>query len=336
MPTTNEARGLRPDPVLSTIAISHAEPGLVGHDLAPIVPVVDSKGQFPVFDRLRRPPQTLRAPRARANETDFAVAKRPFDLESHMLNFVYEDREKREYEKMNNVIGAAELFNMERDGILHTEGQLQFGREANIAARLRANPIPGEVVAAGSKWNLDGTNIPAFAMRAKLSIFQRTRRIMNTVMLPFLADHHARLSPSVKSFLGANSAKFVDEEMLKAVFQVEHVLIGSAAVDIGMNPDPLADPVYEDVWGNDVIFAYVDQSPGGARSKRNESFAYTFRYALLNNEAQALAAVQGNDQSMPVTAWYEPDRKSNVRGVEYEEKTHLVSSGCGYVVREVL
>lgn len=336
MPTTNEARGWRPDPVLSSIAIAHEVPDLVGHDLAPIVPVTDSSGKFPVFDRLRKPPQTLRAPRGRANETDFAMNLRPYDLESHMLNFVYEDREKREYEKMNSAVGAAELFNMERDGIIHTEGQLQMGRESNIATKLRANAIPGEVVAADAKWNLDATNIPAFAMRAKLSIYQRTRRVMNTVMLPFLADHYARLSPSVKSFLGANSAQFVNEEMLKQVFQVRNVLIGSAAVDIGMNPDPNADPVYEDVWGNDVIFAYVDPTPPGSRTKRNESFAYTFRYALLNNETQALAAVQGTDQSMPVTAWYEADRKSNVRGVEYEEKTHVVSSGCGYVVREVL
>lgn len=340
MPTRNDIRGDRPDPILSNLVIAHELPGLVGHRQAPVIPVTDSKGKYPVFDRTRRAPQTRRAPRARANETDFSFALRDFDMESHALNFVYADEEVREFRRMGGQVGALEIFNLEREGVLHTERQLQGGREANIAARLRANAIPGEVAAAGAKWSNPDTDLRAYSRRAALSIWQRTRKVMNTVSLPFMANFHAINNNTLRNLLGVGSEQFVTEELIKKAFNVQNVLYANASVDVGMNPDPLAEPVYEDVWGTDVIFSYVDPDAfagnTSAASRYRESFAYTFRYALLNNEGADIAAIQGQDQSMPVRAWRESDRKSEVRMVEYEEKTHVVSPGCGYVVREAV
>ncbi len=91
-------------------------------------------------------------------------------------------------------------------------------------------------------------------------------------------------------------------------------------------------PDLVDVWGKDVIFAYVDPAPAGQRSQRRQSLAYTFRYGRTN-EAATPSPVQGDDQSMPVTAWYDQNTETHIRRVKYEEKVHVVSPGCGYVFR---
>lgn len=331
----------RPDPVLSNIVIAHERPEVVGHRLAPVVPVVQRRFKFAEFDRSmrRRPPQTRRADHARANETNFGFRFRDAEVEEHALDFPFSKKEKEEFDKLGGAAGAAALFNLEREGVLHTEGQLQLSREETIATRLRANSIPGEVTAAGAKWDLDTTNIPAVARRARKSIWDRTRKTMNTVLLPWNAHEVAMWSPSTREFLGQSTAQFVSEEMLKRIFQVENIVIGAEYVDVGLNPDPFAAPTFADVWGNDAIFCHV--APEALRStRRPDSFAYTFRYALTNldsaSDGAIAAAIQGVDSSMPVTAWYEPGRESHFRRVKYEEKTMVINSEMGYVAREVL
>lgn len=337
----------RPDPILSNLVIGHENAEVVGHRIAPVIPVIDRKGKYPHFDRssMRRPPETRRAPHGRANETEFGWIWRDFDLEEHALAFVYEDKERQEYERIGDRMAAAELFNMERDGVLHAEDQLKLSREEKIATTLRDNSIPGEAVPAGGgttgavtgKWDESATDIPAFARKARQEIYRKSRKIMNTVLLPWFAYDVAMWSPSMRTYLGDATPQFVDDAMLRRIFQVDNVIVGAASIDVGMNPDPTVTPTFEDVWGNDVIFCYVAPE-GGGRTRRKESFAYTFRYALNNNDSPeaAMAAVNGTDQSMPVRAWQEAGTHSHYREVSYEERTRVVSPDLAYVYREVL
>lgn len=329
----------RPDPILSNLVIGHENAEVVGHQLAPVIPVIDRKGQYPHFDRssMKRPPETRRAPHGRANETEFGWTWRNFDLEDHALSFPFEDIEKQEYERIGSRMGAAQLFQLERDGVLHTEDQLKLGREETIATKLRDISIPGEATAAGTKWDAAATDIPSVARRARQAIYTKTRKIMNTVLLPWFVYDTTMWSPSMREYLGTATAQFVDDAMLRRIFQVQNVIIGAASVDVGMNPDPRVTPIFEDVWGNDVIFAYIAQNPAG---RRTESFAYTFRYSLNNNMAAdtstQMSAAQGSDQSLPVLGWFEPGTHTHYREVSYIERTQVVSPDCAYIVREVL
>lgn len=338
MPTYADLKPI-PDPVLSHIVIGYDEPNVVGHKLAPVVPVVERTFKFAQRDRSmrRRPPQTRRADHARANETNFGFRLRTGETEEHALDFPFSEKEKEKYDRLNGPARAAAIFSLERDGVLHTEGQLQMAREERIATILRDNSIPGEVIAAGSKWGDAATDIPTMVRRARASIWNRARKIMNTVLLPWNAHEVAMWSPSMREFLGQNTPQFVSEEMLKRIFQVENVVIGAEYLDVGLNPDPEAAPIFQDVWGNDAIFCHV--APEALRStRRPDSFAYTFRYALTNNDgvAATLAGVQGSDASMPVTGWYEPGRESHFRRVKYEELTQVINPDLGYVFREVV
>ena len=158
---------------------------------------------------------------------------------------------------------------------------------------------------------------------------------MNTVLLPFAVDDIVLWAPSMKEYLGGNERKFVDVELIKRIFRVENVITAAAVYNqggdgIGNNPPP----DFADVWERDVIFCYVN--PNGTPTRREMSFAYNFRYGLTNNEGATPSPVQGEDQSMPVTAWYDANTETHLRRVKYREKARVVSPACGYVVREAI
>jgi hypothetical protein len=337
MPTYEEVMQ-RPDPVLSNIVISHELPNVVGTEIAPVVVTLERSFKYPEFDNsMRRPaPDTRRADSARANETDFNFRFRNADVEEHALDFPFSDKKKQEYDKLGPRVGAAALFNLERDGVMHAEGQLQMSREARIADTVRDASVPGEAIAGTSKWGDPAADIPQQARTARKAIWDAERKVMNTALLPWNAYDAAMWSPSMREFLGQNTAQFVTEEMMKRIFQVDNIVIGAEYMDVGMNPDTFAAPVYEDVWGTDAIFCHV--APENLRTLRGrpDSFAYTIRYGLTNNESAMVAAVQGNDASIPVSGWYEPGRESHFRRTKYEEKTQLINRNLGYILKDVI
>ena len=320
----------RPDPVLSSIVIGHENQDAVNEGLARVINVDDRKGQFPKWglDAFRLESDTRRAPRTKANAVDFGYSFQPFDMEEHALDFEYEEKEKQEYDK----IGGGALFNMERDGVKSTEDRLQLRREKRAGDRLRANDVPGEVLASAVRWDQAATDIPLAGRKARAEIRRRTGKIMNTVLLPFEVDDIVMWHPTVKEYLGTSNEQFVSVELLKRVFRVDNIITASMIYNTGTD---LA-PNFLDVWGKDVIFAYVNNNPNP--SAREMSLAYNFRYAKTNNEAATPAAVNtGNGYAgMPVTAWYDQNTETHIRRVKYEEKIHVVSPGCGYVFREAI
>lgn len=333
MPTYQEVQN-RPDPVLSQIAIGYANEDPVGGEMVPTVPVLDRKGKYPKWGlEAFRLQQTRRAPRTKANATDFAVTWEPYNLEEHALDFEYEEKERQEYERIGQATGnSAALFNMERDGVRMTESQLQLGREKRTGDRLRSNEVPGELLTGTAQWTDSASDPVAQSRVARREIRRASGKRMNTMLIPsdpedILLDH-----PVVKSFLGQNTEQFVDEALLRRIFRVENIIIASQVLNLGTDEVP----EFFDVWGRDVIFAYINQNP--SPSQLDMSLAYNFRYGRTNNEEATMAtgAGVGGDASMPVTAWYDQNTETHIRRVKYEEKVHIVAPGCGYVLREVI
>ena len=253
-------------------------------------------------------------------------------MDEHALDFEYEEKEREEYERMGERIGSAAFFNMERDGVVSISDRVQVKRENRAGDRLRGNEVPGEVLGATVRWDQAGTDIPAYARFARNQINRRSGMIMNTVVLPYEVDDIVLWSPSVKAFLGGDERKFVDVELLKRIFRVQNVITASMKYNLGTHQAPQ----FADVWGKDVIFAYVNPASDDGRTKYQQSLAYTFRYSRTNNEAATPSPVQGQGQSMPVTAWYDQNTETHIRRVKYEEKIRIVDPGCGYVFREAI
>lgn len=338
MPTFNEISPA--DPVLSTIVVSHENEDTIGERIAPTIPVEDRAGQYPKwgYDAYKLE-ETRRAPRTKANAVDFGYTWQSFDIEEHALDFEYEEKERQKYARLGARAGAAALFNLERDGVKSTEDRLQLRREKRTGDVLRGLEAPGQTLAAAARWDQAGVDIPAYSRQARSAIRAASGKIMNTVVLPYDVDDIVLWHQSVKNYIGTASAQFVDVELIKRIFRVENVL--TAAMVLNQGTEEVPD--FADVWGKDVIFAYVAPgtpvagTPGTVmRSRREKSFAYNFRYGMTNNETATPAPMQGEDQSMPVTAWYDQNTETHIRRVKYEERVHIVDPGCGYVFREAI
>ena len=330
MPTYNDIQPS--DPILSNIVMQHKNNDTVGEQIAPTVLVQDDEGQYPQWglEAFNLEEDTLRAPRTKANAVDFGYRWRRFELEEHALDFEYEEKERRKYNRMGERIGAAQLFNLERDGVVSTADRLQLRREKRVGDRLRALTVPGETLASAQRFDQAGTDIPAIGRRARNAIHRRSGKIMNTILLPFAVDDVVLWSPSIKAFLGDSERQFVDIDLIKRVFRVENVITAAMVYNQGTEENP----AFADVWERDVIFCYVN--PNQTPTRREMSFAYNFRFARTNNEAATPSPVQGDDQSMPVTAWYDDNTETHIRRVKYEEQVDVVAPGCGYVVREAI
>lgn len=320
------------DPILSNIVITHENNDTVSERLAPTIPVFDWEGKFPKWglDAFSLEEDTLRAPRTKANAVDFGYSWLPFDLEEHALDFEYEEKEAKKYRRLGERAGASALFNLERDGVKSTEDRLQLRREKRTGDRMRAPDVPGETLAEAQRFDQAETDIPAIGRRARNAIHRRSGKIMNTVLLPFAVDDVVLWSPSVKAFLGDSERQFVDIDLIKRIFRVENVITAAMVYNQGTEEAP----DFADVWERDVIFCYVNPNQGP--SPREMSFAYNFRYGRTNNDTATPSPVQGEDQSMPVTAWYDQNTETHIRRVKYEEAVHIVAPTCGYVVREAI
>jgi len=313
MPTYTEIQQ-RPDPVLGRIALGYKNEDAVNERIVPVVNVTDRKGKYPSWGlESFRIQDTRRAPRTKANATDFKVTWLPYDLEEHALDFEYEDKEKEEYEK----IGPRALFNMERDGVKTTEDQLQLGREKRAGDLLRDVSLPGVTLAGTAQFN-DYTNSDpvAIARQARRAIRRATGKIMNTVLLPFDVDDVLLEHPKLKGFIGTQNEQFVTEDLIRRVFRVQNVITASQIYNLGTDEAP----VFADVWGRDIIFAYVNTNP--RPNQRELSFAYNFRYRA--------------DDGNPALRWRDNNTETNIVRLKYEEKIRIVAPGAGYVVREAI
>lgn len=325
----------RPDPVLSQIAVGYKNEDAVGDRVVPVVRVQDRKGKYPKWGvESFRLPETRRSPRSKANATDFKVTWVPYDMEQHALDFEYSKEEREEYDRIGRATNnGSALFNMERDGVKVTEDQLQLGREKRTGDRLRSNEIPGELLTGTAQWTSSGSNPVEQSREARRQIRAATGKRMNTMLVPsdpedVLLDH-----PVVKSYIGDNGPQFVDEALLKRIFRVDNIIVASQVYNVGTEEAP----EFFDVWGRDVLFAYINQNPGP--SQLEMSLAYNFRY----DEGQIGAGSAGSNDTagqtsgtLPVLAWYDNNTETHIRRVKYEEKIQIVAPGCGYVLREVL
>lgn len=327
----------RPDPILSQIALGFTNEDTVGPQLSPVIPVDDRKGQYPSWgmEAFTLPTDTLRAPRTKANAVDFAFTYAPYSMEQHALDFEYAEEERQNYDRIGQLIGANALFDMERNGVKLTEDKLQLRREKTIGDILRNNPVPGETLSGAAQWSDSSADIPAAARKARNEVRKKTGKIVNTALIPFEVDDVILWHSSTKAFLGGNERKFVDMDLLRRIFRVQNIITPSMVYNLGTE----ASPDLHDIWGKDVIFAYVNPAGAQDRSQLQQSFSYTFRYRWTNNESASvdtLPTQAGTDQSMPVTAWYDQNTETHIRRVKYEEKTHIVSPNCAYVFREAI
>jgi hypothetical protein len=259
---------------LTNYSQRYNNPALINEALFPQVMVQYEADKYVVYDLAHfRLYETLRADRSRAGEVQWKFSEDSYFAQEHSLKGLVTDRERRNADQPLTLdIDTLELV---QDGVML--------RKEYDAAQLARDPSNypesnTEALSGTSQWSDYSNSDPlADIKQMQLAVFQASRMYPNTIILPYQVAltlaYHPKILELVKythdnllqSLMGA------DGMLPKQLFGMQ-VVIGGAAVTTAQGEDvSLTD--LTDVWGKDVIAAYVEQAP----KLKSVSYGKTFR-----------------------------------------------------------
>jgi len=217
--------------------------------------------------------ETLRANGSEAAQVDWGFSESNYFAEEHSLRDIVTDRDRANADKPLTIdIDTLELVT---DGVM-----LKKEYKAAQIAREVANYVNGNTSAlsGGSQWDQYTTSDPLVQIKAiQLAVFQASRKYANVLVLPYevalALAYHPDILELVKytnsGLLQGLTGTAIDGLLPNQLFGME-VVIGGAAYN-SSNPGQTA--ALSDVWGTDVIAAYVEKAP----KLKSLSYGKTFR-----------------------------------------------------------
>ncbi len=256
------------DPVLTTIAQGYTNNAFIAHKLFPTVDVNKMKGKIPVFSKnsfvMRDTERALRAASNRippeeivlmdfeTHERDVEIALDYLEEEESSEFFRYEQRSTKE---LLDIL----LTGREKAAADLVQNPANYDDDMKLVISSEADSIYAPTSNADTEtW----VNIAKDAIRSKIGKYPNVM-IMGDVTLRKILNHN-----SMTNKIRYTNNFTVNAELVKEVYNIENIIVGTSVY----SPDGVS---MEDIWGDNIIFAYVDQSP--RRSEYNPSFGYTFR-----------------------------------------------------------
>lgn len=258
------------DPVLTNLARGYSNAQMVGHALFPFAPVTKEIVKIPKFSKESfKAINTERAIRAKSNVLDpDDIDDAEIVLKEHDISFPLDNRE---------LANSKGTLNLERYGTFTASQVIALSVERACAA-LATTPAnyasTNKVSLAGNDRFTDYTNSdPIKVIKAgKEAVRQQVGRRPNVALvgaatMAVLSEHPKILERVKYSQLGVVTA-----DLLAAILGLQKVVVGEA---VAMN----ARGVVSDVWGDNIVLAYVPVMPQDVPNNVYEpSFGYTLRH----------------------------------------------------------
>ncbi|MDR1709661.1 MAG: hypothetical protein LBS70_08085 [Candidatus Accumulibacter sp.] len=294
------------DPVLTNLARGYHNAQFVAEALFPTV-LVDKEGVIvPLFGKEAfRLWDTERAIRAASNVmTPDGIDTLDVVLREHDLAYPVDYRES-----------AESRFDIEARAAIRVKDAIDLKREystAQLAQAPASYPSGSKVALSGaSQWSNNGGDPVQTVEDGKEVVRGKIGVRPNTMIMGAAAYATLKFHEKLQEALGANERKLITVEHLKALFGMPHIAVGEAlAGDDGVS----------DIWGDNVILAYVPAARAGSERNYDEpSFGYTLRR-----------------RGMPETDRYDADG-GKVRYVRHTDiyKSVIVGADAGYLISDV-
>jgi hypothetical protein len=291
------------DPVLTQIARGYHNAGYIAESLFPVV-LVDKEGVIvPLFGKEAfRLWETERAIRAASNVmTPDDIHRLDVVLREHDLSYPCDYRED-----------AESMFDVESRAALRVKDSIDLKREWSTA-QLAQNPdnyLAGAKIAlsGASQWSASGGDPVAVIEEAKEVIRARIGVRPNTLVMGAAVYQSLKFHEKLQDALGSNERKLITLEHLRVLFGIGDIHIGEALA---------GDKATGDIWGDNVILAYVARPGAGRAGNYDEpSFGYTLRR-----------------KGMPETDRYDAEG-GKVRYVRHTDlyKAVIVGADAGYLI----
>lgn len=269
MPQQTTAQSRVINPILTTHAQGYLRPGNVGRFLFPVANVAAYGGQVLEFGKESfRRYNTKRAPGSATKRITFGYAGKPYAIVPEALEALVP------YENLND---AAQVpgIDLASDSIDVVLDVLELAHEYACAdmARAAANYDSSHKAAltGTSRWAGSAGDPSTDIKDAVEAVRTSTGVRPNTVILSPSAFAACTLNAKIIDRLKYTSADAVTTQILARLWNVANVVVGDAVGASG-SADTLSD-----VWGDDVIVAYVAPAAGGnSRSAARPSYGYTY------------------------------------------------------------
>ena len=310
MPQSNA--GIRVvDPVLSSVAQGYNILDMVGGNLFPRVPVKTRGGQIIEFGKdAFKLYASKRSPGGRTARIQFGYAGKPFALMQDSIEVPLPREHMQDAAITPGIdLGQRAVTVGMRNMLLSLEV------DQALLATTAANYGAGNKVtlAGATKWSA-GTGTPLTDVdTAREAIRQACGMYPNIMIMSAVAFNACKNNPNIVSRFQYNGvagteASQITPAMLAGLFNVQKVIVGAGVYwnDAGVSTD---------IWGNNVVLAYV---PVGSMSLEEPSFGYT--YTLDGNPL-----VEAPYWDQPVKSW--------VYGVTYERAPVLSGISAGYLIQ---
>lgn len=293
------------DPVLTSIARGYRNAQFIGHMLFPIAPVDKEGAIVPLFGKEAfRLWETERAIRAKSNVmTPDDIDTLDVVLREHDLAYPVDYREQQE-----------SMFDAEARAAKRVKDAIDLRCEwacAALAQNTNTYLAGGKVALSGvSQWSNNGGDPVAAIEAGKEVVRSRIGIRPNTIVMGASVYQSLKFHTKLQAALGSTERKLVTLEHLRVLFGINDIQIGEALA---------GDSATGDVWGDNLILAYVAKpSTDRAADYEEPSFGYTLR-----------------KRGMPETDKYDAEG-GKVRFVRHTDvyKPVVVGADAGYLISD--
>jgi hypothetical protein len=286
------------DPILTTHAQGYVRPGNIGKLLFPIAIVAQYGGQVLEFGKEAfRRYNTQRAPGSAIKRVNFGYAGKPYAIVPNALEATVPDETDNEARQVPGLDLASDSVDVVLD-VMELSHEYEC---ADLARNASLYDVNHKVALVGqNRWK--GTaGDPSVDIQTAIEAVRKSVGVRpNIVVLSASAFAACQFNPKILDRLKYTGRDAVTVEILAKLWNVKTVEVAEAVGASGADDD------LSDIWGDDVIVAYVAPATGGnRRSAARPSYGYTYSITGMS------AVKKPYSENYPVIA----DRKPVVSGI---------------------
>ncbi|MFC3716809.1 hypothetical protein ACFONC_11670 [Luteimonas soli] len=300
------------DPILSQHARGYVRPGNIAKALFPVAEVAAYGGKVIEFDKSAfRLYNTKRAPGSATKRIVFGYEGKAYAIVPAALEAQVPRELMRDASQVPGIDLASDAVDVTLDAI-ELEHEYDSAQIARDASNYDANH---KVTLTGtSKWTGSASD-PSVDVQSGVEAIRSSIGVRgNTVALSATAFAACQFNAKILDRLKYTGRDSVTAELLAKLWNVGKVVVGEAVVATGQDDD------FGDVWGNDVVIAYV--APGRSDGRRNAaqpSYGYTYAIPGMPSVEQA---------------YWDNSTKSWVYGVSNDATPVLSGMVAGFVIKD--
>ena len=295
-----------------SVKYSNDQSMFIAGKVFPQVPVKKETDAYYVFGKDNfLIPETLRANKSPANQSEYALSTSTYELERHSLRDLVSDRDRE---------NSDDGLMPDADTTEHLTEQVLLRKELQAANTLftSTNFSNGHSLTSTLQWsNLTNTSDPiGDVATATTVILQNSGRKPTNVITGFEAFQGLQNHPNILERIKYSERAIISEELISSVFGVSQLNIGQAVYNTAKE-GAAASMSY--VWATDAWIGYLDQST----SLKSASAVKTF--------------VKSERREMPfsVKKYRDEEREGDWIEVNSFFVTKPVATSAAYLVRGV-